>query len=237
MSLTIKTTTNTDDPANFIALSISNQLKFGKTVLFFVTGGSSIYVAVKVAEYLKNQDCHNLTILLGDERYGAIGHPDSNWQQMLDKGFSLPGAKLVPILTGDDLATTTEKFNENLAYEFNIAGYTIGLFGVGADGHTMGILPDSEAVNSEDLAFGYETRTFSRITITPALIEKLDEAVVFMQGKEKWGVLEDLASPVGSRPMEKNIAIIKQPAQVLKKVRLLTIFTDYNAFGRHKINK
>jgi hypothetical protein len=39
-----------------------------------------------------------------------------------------------------------------------------------------------------------------------------------MQGKEKWEVLKSL---------EKNISIIKQPAQVLKEVPLLTIFTDY----------
>lgn len=157
--------------------------------------------------------------MMTDERYGPLGHKDSNWQQLIEKGFNLPQALLVPILTGEDRATTTLKFNEVLNREFMRVEYKIGLFGVGADGHTAGILPESGAVSSEDLAFGYDTPTFSRITITPKVIEKLDEAVVFMQGEEKWEVVKDL--------LEKNIEITKQPAQILKKVPLLTIFTDY----------
>ena len=38
--------------------------------------------------------------MLTDERYGPVGHPDSNWSQLLQKGFDLPQAKLVPVLTG-----------------------------------------------------------------------------------------------------------------------------------------
>ena len=33
---------------------------------------------------------------------------------------------------------------------------------------------------------------FSRITITPKVIEKLDEAIVWAQGEEKWEVLKNL---------------------------------------------
>ena len=219
MSFTIKTTTKVEDAANFITLSILNQLDLGKRVLFFVTGGSSISIVVKVAELLKEHPLENLTVMLTDERYGSINHPDSNWYKLIQKGFNLPQAKLIPILTGDNHTVTTEKFNTILNQEFKIAEYKIGLFGIGADGHTAGILPDSVAVNSEDLACGYDTPIFSRITITPKTIEKLDEAVVWMQGEEKWEVLKDLK--------EEDIPITKQPAQILKKVPLLTIFTDY----------
>ncbi|MCX6752340.1 MAG: 6-phosphogluconolactonase [Candidatus Nomurabacteria bacterium] len=219
MSFVIKTTTKAEDPVNFIASSILNQLKSGKTVLFFVTGGSSIAVAVRVSVLLKDHDLVNLTIMMTDERYGEPNHVDSNWHQMFEKGFNLSRAKLIPILTGDDFETTVEKFNEDLAYEFNVAQYTIGLFGVGKDGHTAGILPLSVAVESKDLACGYTTPEFSRITITPELIKNLDEAVVFMQGEEKWSMVRDL--------VEKKIDIKKQPAQILKKVPLLTLFSDY----------
>lgn len=218
MSFTIKTTTKVDDAGNFVASSILNQLKLGKRVLFFVTGGSSISVAVKVAELLLGTPLDNLTIMLTDERYGPLNHKDSNWYQLIQKGFNLPGAVLIPILTGEDITKTTKKFNTILNQELKIAEYKIGLFGVGPDGHTAGILPDSVAVNSKDLACGYDTPIFSRITITPKTIEKLDEAVAWVQGEGKWPVLRDL---------EKDIDIIKQPAQILKKIPLLTIFTDY----------
>ena len=238
MSLNIKTTNNSEEVADFVASSILNQLNSNKRVLFFVTGGSSIMVGVRVAELLQNYPHHNLTVMLTDERYGSVGHRDSNWQQLLDKGFILPQAKLIPVLFGDDKKNTVEKFDQNLVKEFEKAEYKIGLFGVGADGHTAGILPESEAILSLHLACGYDTPTFSRITITPKGIEKLNEAVVWMQGEKKWSVLENLNKNIPARPNDEGASlltkgwqaggdIIKQPAQIFKKVPLLTIFTDY----------
>ena len=222
MSLNIKTTTKIEDAANFIVLSILKQLELGKQVLFFATGGSSISVGAKVAEILREHTEHgltkNLTILLTDERYGPIDHADSNYSKLLEKGFSLPFAKIIPTLTGESREITTEKFNTNLEQEFKKAEYKIGLFGFGADGHTAGILPESVATHSEDLACGYDTAAFYRITMTFSAIEKLDEVVVWAQGEDKWTVLKNL---------ENDIDVIKQPVQILKKVPLLTIFTDY----------
>ncbi|MEI6280976.1 MAG: 6-phosphogluconolactonase [bacterium] len=224
MSIELKTTTKTEDAANFLFSSISNQLNQGKKVLFFVTGGSSISVVIKISELLHMKPHQNLTIMLTDERYGELNHVDSNWYQLIQKGFHLPQATLVPILIGDDRDTTTEKFIAVLAHELSKAEYTIGLFGVGEDGHTCGILPESKAAYSEKLAFAYDAAKFSRITITQKAIEKFDEAVAWIQGKNKWGIVKDL--------LEKNIEIAKQPAQILKKVPLLTIFTDYHPSSR-----
>jgi 6-phosphogluconolactonase/glucosamine-6-phosphate isomerase/deaminase len=218
MSLNIKTTTNIDDPANFVVSSILKQLKLGKKVLFFVTGGSSISVGVRISEILRDQLHNNLTVMMTDERYGPIDSPDSNWYQLIQKGFTLPQAKLIPILFGNDRTVTTEKFKENLKRELENADYKISLFGIGLDGHTAGILPETVAVTSPDLACGYDTSTFSRVTITSKVIEKLDEAIAWVQGEDKWRVIQEL---------ENEIDIIKQPAQILKKIPLLTIFTDY----------
>jgi 6-phosphogluconolactonase/glucosamine-6-phosphate isomerase/deaminase len=218
-NINLQTTNKVEDPAGFIVNAILKQLELGKKVLFFVTGGSSVAVGIEVSKIIKDHPHQNLTVMLTDERYGPIGHPDSNWQQLLQKGFSLPEAKLIPVLTGDSPEITTEKFNQNLERELQGAEYKIGLFGVGKDGHTAGNLPNSISVNSENLAFGYDTPDFYRVTMTPKAIEKLDEVVVWMQGEDKWKVIEDLE--------EKEIDIIKQPAQILKKVPLLTIFSDY----------
>ncbi|MEK7471050.1 MAG: 6-phosphogluconolactonase [Patescibacteria group bacterium] len=230
-NIELKTTTIVEDAANFVASSILNQLKLGKHVLFFVTGGSSISVGVKIVELLRNelqQDLiKNITIMITDERYGPLNHKDSNWYQLIQKGFSLPQAKFIPILNGEHRIDTTEKFNTHLHQELiesKDTKYKIGLFGIGADGHIAGILPESKAINFKDLAYDYDTPTFSRITITPKVVEKLDEAVVWVQGKEKWNVVKDL--------LEKDIDIIKQPAQILKRVPLLTIFSDFKINGK-----
>lgn len=225
MDFTIKTTSRPEDAGEFLASTILKRLELGKKVLFLISGGSAIPVVLKTADILresanKNQskNLQNLTITLADERYGEIDHPDSNWRQLTEKGFNLPEAKIIYVLTGDDMETTAEKWNEALKQELEKADYRIGLFGIGADGHTAGILPESPAVLSDSFAHGYTTSQFSRITMTGKAIEKLDEAVAWVQGENKWGVIESLA---------KNADINLQPAQILKKVPLLTIFTDY----------
>ena len=218
MSLTIKNTTEIKTVAEFIALSISDKLKTGKQVLFFVTGGSSIAVCVEVAKILMQNSHQNLTIMLTDERYGPLNHPDSNWFQLISRGFNLGEARLIPILTGDNCQDTTEKFNANLKEEFKKDSYKIGLFGIGADGHTAGILPNTSAVNSPDLATTYKTEKFERITMTPKAIMQLNEVVVFAKGEDKWPTLEKLKN---------EVELNEQPAQILKKVPLLIMFTDY----------
>jgi len=223
-TLNIQTTTNIDDAAEFVAQSIINQLELGKHVLFFATGGSSIAVGARIAELLRENQKHNLTqnltVLLTDERYGPINHVDSNFSKLLEKGFTLPFAKVIPTLTGESREAATEKFNKILLQEFKTADYKIGLFGFGSDGHTAGILPGSVATESKDLACGYDTPVFSRITMTFNAIKQLDEVVVWAQGEDKWPVFESL---------EKDLDLVKQPVQILKQVPLLTFFTDYQA--------
>jgi len=218
VEINLKITTKAEDAGYFLAQAILKELKLNRKVLWFLPGGSSMAVAVEAAKIISENPHKGLTVTLGDERYGKVGHKDSNWQQLQDKGFVLKEARLIPVLTGEDVLVTTEKFNTILTSEFQNADFKIGLFGMGRDGHIAGILPGSEAVNTEDLVYTYETPQFQRITMTEKAIEKLDEAVVFVQGEEKWEALENL---------EKDLSSTQQPAQVLKKIPLVTIFTDY----------
>jgi 6-phosphogluconolactonase/glucosamine-6-phosphate isomerase/deaminase len=212
------TTKDNEEVAKFVSSSISVQLNSGKKVLFLISGGSCLPIIVRIAEIIKESPHENLIVMLMDERYGDIEHSDSNWYQLMQKGFNLPQARLIPTLTGDDMITTANKFSEALNKGFQESDYKIGLFGIGPDGHTAGILPGSDAVNCQELVCSYVTPTYSRITMTFKAIEKLDEAVVFAQGENKWEVLKNL---------EKDIPLDIQPSEILKKVPLLTIFTDY----------
>ncbi|PIR68677.1 hypothetical protein COX93_01290 [Candidatus Nomurabacteria bacterium CG_4_10_14_0_2_um_filter_30_12] len=218
MNIALKNTKDIKEVSDFIASSILKQLDLDKKVLFFIAGGSSVSVAVAVANNLKKDLLSNLVVVLTDERYGEVSHKDSNFFQLIEKGFDIPQAKIIPVLNNDDKIITVEKFSKILGQELKKSDYKIALFGIGADGHVAGILPYSGAVYSEDLVYGYDTPTFSRITITPKVIKDLDEAIVWAQGENKWEALENL---------EKDIDINLAPAQILKKVPLLTIFTDY----------
>ena len=196
--------------------TIKSRLDVG-TVLWLVSGGSAIQIAVAVSNGLAGRDLSKLTVTLADERYGKPGHADSNWQQLLEAGFSLPGATLVPVLTGADMETTTEEWRGHLTHLLNVSKYRIGLLGIGPDGHTSGILPSSGAITSHDLVTSYDGGGYQRITTTPAGLRRLDEAVVYAVGESKRTALQNL---------QKSMSISEQPAQLLKLISKVTVYND-----------
>jgi 6-phosphogluconolactonase len=210
--------TDSKPVADYITNVLQEHLQAGERVLWLVPGGSAIAVAVEISKRMQGLSLENLYVTLTDERYGPLGHTDSNWQQLTEAGFDLPGANLVPVLADEDRETTTKHFARVLHELMQDADYKLGFFGIGADGHTAGILPDSPAVLSKEYAASYDAGNFERITMTPLAILRLDKAVVYATGEAKWPILDQ---------METKIEIGQQPAQALKHVPQLTIFNDH----------
>jgi 6-phosphogluconolactonase/glucosamine-6-phosphate isomerase/deaminase len=207
---------DTNTVTDYLSKALISHLDKGDAVLWLVPGGSAITIAVEVSKRLQGYDVSQLHVTLTDERYGEVGHPDSNWKQLTDAGFSLPGAQLHPVLTGTGRHETTVAFAEYLHARLQTTDFKIGLFGIGPDGHTAGILPNSPAAEGTGYAVDYEAN-FQRITMTFEAIRQLDEAVVYATGESKWPVLDALQTTLPLRD---------QPAQILKQVKS-TIFNDY----------
>jgi 6-phosphogluconolactonase len=203
--------------ATYLAGVIQQHITAGEKVLWLVPGGSVVAVAVAVAHKLWEKDMHNLTITLGDERFGAVDHADSNWKQLKEAGFKFTNAQMMPVLTGEDRGPATQHYADNLQRMFEACEYRLALFGLGPDGHVAGILPGSPAVEAKEWAVSYPD-AYERMTMTPPAILKLDEAVVYAAGAQKHAMLDEL---------EKDLPLSQQPAQILKKLPKATIFNDY----------
>jgi 6-phosphogluconolactonase/glucosamine-6-phosphate isomerase/deaminase len=113
-------------------------------------------VAAAVSQHLRREPLERLTVTLTDERYGPVGHADSNWRQLATAGFDLPGATMLPVLKGLDMPSTVAEFAAVLKHHLSAADFALGFFGIGADGHTAGILPGSPAVAATEFAAGYD---------------------------------------------------------------------------------
>lgn len=214
-----KRTRDSRDVTNFLVNSIAKRLSNRQKVLWLVAGGSAMDVAVQAAALLKvNQNIGNLTVSLTDERYGPDGHKDSNWEQLQAKGFSLPGARLVPVLLNLDLHGTVGNYKRFLNEELDEVDFSIALAGMGPDGHIFGIKPGSPAVGSQETVIGYEWDDFVRITPTIKLIKRLDEVIIFAAGQEKHQQIDKLNS---------DDSAAKQPAQLLKQLKRVVFFNDY----------
>jgi 6-phosphogluconolactonase/glucosamine-6-phosphate isomerase/deaminase len=209
--------TSDEAVVRYLVELLRQKLDYGEKVLWLVPGGSAIKVAATVSQQLRDIDLTNLTVTLTDERFGPVGHKDSNWRQLHEADFHLPGATMVPVLHGHTLQETTQEFARHLQEYCQGASYCLGFFGMGPDGHTAGILPGSPAVAATEWAASYQAPGFTRITMTPPAIAALSEAVVYAMGESKQEPLELL---------QQDVSLDQEPAQALKKVGQLTIFND-----------
>lgn len=195
--------------------AISQPLTAGKRVLWLLSGGSAIDLAVQVQQKL----AHTKGLAIGqvDERFGPVGHADSNWQKLLDAGLDTKNVQCYPILRGKDFATTAHDYNLAMTRAFDSADVIIGLFGIGADGHAAGILPGSPAVHGSQLVASFEGHDFKRITITPAAIAKCNLAIAYAAGSDKAKALQQLLN---------KAPIAEQPAQALKLAKDSYVYND-----------
>jgi len=210
-------TFSTGPVVNYVANQIQKHLDAGQKVFWLVPGGSAASVAAEVAKKLSG-DLAGLSVTLTDERYGKINHKGSNWLQLQQTGFTLKGANLLPVLRDESMEETRINYENILKGGLDSSDYVIGLFGMGADGHTAGVLPGSTAVGSKKLAEAYEAPPYQRITMTLVAIARLNEAIVYAMGSDKHKALENL---------DKDLSEAIQPAQALKKVGKLSIYNDY----------
>jgi 6-phosphogluconolactonase/glucosamine-6-phosphate isomerase/deaminase len=210
--------TNTDAVIDYLATTISTHLAAGEKVLWILSGGSGGNVCAEVSKRLTGP-LDNLITTLSDERYVPLGDADENWKQLIDFGFSVPGAVTYRPIQGKDRTATALELGQFIEQAYKDADFKIGLFGIGADGHTAGIKPGTSAIEAEGWATDFAGNDFERITMTFSAVKQLDEIVVQAMGADKAQVLGQL--------LNEDIDIKTQPAQVLKSVTASTLFTDY----------
>jgi len=194
---------------------INTRLAAKQTVLWLLSGGSAISVAVEAASHVIS-DTSKLTVGLIDERYGPPAHSDSNWYQLESAGFKVTGAKMKPMITGLDVEQTADSYNHFIKSAANY-DYRIGLLGIGTDGHIAGILPGSPALVSSKFVDFYQGPDYQRVTLTAKGLDRLDKVVVYAAGDGKKTALENLV---------RNLEPSQQPAQLLKRLDDVDVYND-----------
>jgi 6-phosphogluconolactonase/glucosamine-6-phosphate isomerase/deaminase len=199
---------------------LNSELQAGKQVLWITCGGSNIHTAVQVMDSISNELTPNLTIMLSDERYGEVGHADSNWEQLMQAGFNPWQAKLIETLKdGADLDATVHDYNLATQEALTNNQIVIAQLGIGPDGHTAGILPHSGAASEGiSLVAGYVSQPFTRITMTFNALRKVSAAYVFAFGGTKNQALRSLH--------DLQLPLSDQPAQILKELPEAYIYND-----------
>ena len=213
-------TTDWEDGLADLSQRLIEELAAGKRVLWLLSGGSNIPASVTVMENISPKHRQKLTVMLGDERYGPIGHPDSNGAQLAKAGFKPAPATMLAVLQADlSLAQTTAHYQEVATQAFAAADVIIAQFGIGEDGHLAGILPGSPASHEATaLVSGYSCDPFGRLTLTFPALRRVTAAYTFAFGITKHPALRDL--------QRKRLDLPTQPAQILKQLDEAYVYND-----------
>ncbi|GLZ36961.1 6-phosphogluconolactonase [Actinokineospora sp. NBRC 105648] len=143
--------------ARLVTALVAAQARRG-SVSLVLTGGR---IGIAVLERLRahpdrdDVDWSTVDIYWGDERFLPAGHPDRNETQaraaLLDH---VPATRVFPIAPsdgpfGDDPDAAARAYADLLA---DVSSFDVFLVGVGEEGHTLSVFPDSPAVHERELS-------------------------------------------------------------------------------------
>ena len=150
----------------------------------------------------------NVTISLVDDRFVADNHPDQNGtmvkELLLQQAAS--NASFVPLISGNDIDASLKE--ASAAIKSIAPPYTIVILGVGEDGHTASIFPDSEemeraiSVYTSEALMVTNSRLLPYSRITFALNALLNSKHIFVHcyGVIKGRIIDEARQQEGARP-------------------------------------
>lgn len=208
---------------SYIADNLTAKAQEHQNILWLLSGGSSIAVSVAVAQQLDVAVLKQISVAQVDERFVPPGSDEDNWQQLMDTGLKPENFRqTVSILScGNTLDTAAVNYARILGDLIKDAKYVSAVFGIGSDGHTGGIKPATDPASFKsfigpELVVGYQAEDFTRITITAAALKQINDAAVYAVGEDKQPVIQQL---------ENDLPVHVQPAQLLKQIPQLVIFS------------
>ncbi len=203
-------------------------------VLLLCSGGSALAL---LDTCFDDVDWVRVTIGMVDERWRAQ-KSDRNSNALLQTALVQKArARGACVITIDHTTTTkdvaTDRYQERLHqwHEENSTGIVVAILGIGPDGHTAGIMPFSDDIqtfmrlfdNAQRWVCGYDATGknpfVNRVTLTlPYLRTRIDHAIVYVVGREKCAVLQHIVA--------NDVSVAMMPAQIIHAMRDVRIFTD-----------
>jgi len=207
-----------------------------RDILLLLSGGSAFKVLDHIDTTLLSE---KVTISVADERY-TYDEASSNFSQLAKTAFFERTRKQhVQLIDprpseGEDLLDAAKRFDVALKY-WHIThhdGIVLALLGIGADGHTAGMLPfpnnketfEELFIANERCVRGYhvDARVNShqdRMTVTATYLKRhVNYAVVYAAGKEKKAPLLALR--------DEECVLHVTPAHILQALPSVDIYTD-----------
>lgn len=184
-----------------------------------LAGGNTpraLYELLASEQYAGRIDWQHVNFYFGDERAVPLDHEQSNFRMaheaMLDK-LSVPATNIFPLIPDlDNLENSAQHYEKILRRELpqsddGIPKFDLILLGMGGDGHTASLFPETDILNDKDnlVAKVYVEKLDAwRVSLTYPTINNASHVAIMVVGDDKAGKLKQIfVDKTGDAPIEK----------------------------------
>ncbi|MGN6530683.1 MAG: 6-phosphogluconolactonase [Ginsengibacter sp.] len=201
-----------DKLASWICNLIEETLKKQEFFTLVLSGGETpklLYSKLASEKYKNKINWKRLHIFFGDERVVPFTDDRNNAKMAFDillNHVDIPGDQIhimrtdiQPNFAVDEYRKLLHKFFDSSTHSFDLV-----LLGMGDDGHTLSLFPDSPIINEHVHwvnAVYNEKQHMYRITLMPLIVNKSSQIVFMASGEKKASVLKEVLE--GERNTEK----------------------------------
>jgi len=172
-----------------------------------LSGGSTplaLYRLLAEAPLREAIDWSRVHLFWGDERFVPLDHPDSNYGAAREAFVSrvpIPAENVHPIPTEvADPETAATQYEDTLRRFFSLSEgdiprFDLVLLGLGPEGHTASLFPESAALDEHKrlvVATFVSKLAAWRVTLTPPVLSSARQVMFLVAGPDKAAVLRDV---------------------------------------------
>jgi 6-phosphogluconolactonase len=197
-----------EEAARRVVIAVRNAVARRGVCRLALSGGSTprrLYARLAEKPHRERIDWSKLQLFWGDERCVPPDHPDSNYRMVRDALLSnvpLPenAVHRIPVELGPD--RTAARYEEVIrtGSAEAVPRFDVVLLGMGADGHTASLFPDTPALRAERrlvVPTIAPTSPHDRVSITLRLINAARLVVFLVVGQDKARALASVLSDEG----------------------------------------
>ena len=173
----------------------------GRRFSIALAGGSTpraLYELLATEPYRSRIDWPSVEVFFGDERTVPPDHKDSNYRMAREALLSkvpIPGDNVYRMAGEIDPNDAAKQYGQMLKEKFGEGGLDMVLLGMGDDGHTASLFPDTEALNETKhravANFVPKMRTW-RITLSAPFINRARDVLLLVGGAGKAQRLQEV---------------------------------------------
>lgn len=155
-----------------------------------LSGGSTPKAIFELLAEKAQLDWSKVWLFWSDERAVPPDHPDSNYRMAMEsfKNVSIPPSQIHRMVAEKDIEKNARDYEEKIKHILGKDLFDLVMLGVGEDGHTASLFPNTEALEIKDklVAANYvPQKETSRMTLTFPCINQSFHSAIYAIGKNK----------------------------------------------------